>query len=160
MKQIFIHLILGLSLSLIMVSCETEPDPDPCPEPVLMELRDNFSEDEFENAIIGAWKSAYEHPDNANVMYLSIDCEKKAEITIEENGSSEHFIGDLTVEYLRPTSSGMVTLAKLIITSKEEEIELSRVWFGLNNFIAIPPEGELYLRNMGSPSATLQWEVE
>lgn len=138
---------------------DNEPEPNPCPEPKYEELKDNFSESEFENAIIGTWKSAYEHPDDANVIFLNIDCQNIAQISIRENDANEDFKGDLTVEYLRPTTPGMVTLAKLIVTTKEEEIVLSRVWFGLNNFISIPPEGELYLRNMGSPSATLKREV-
>jgi hypothetical protein len=152
-------IILVLCFSLF-ACCENEPDPEPCPEPEFVELRDNFSEAEFENAIIGTWISVYEHPENANVIFMSIDCNKKTEITIRENNISEEFKGDLTIEYLRPTSPEMVTLAKLTINMKEDQIELSRVWFGLNNFISIPPEGELYLRNLGSPSATLQREVD
>jgi hypothetical protein len=144
----------------ILLGCNNEPDPDPCPEPELVELRENFSEAEFENAIIGTWISVYEHPENAIVIFMSIDCYKKTEITIRENNISEQFKGDLTIEYLRPTSPEMVTLAKLTINMKEDQIELSRVWFGLNNFISIPPEGELYLRNLGSPSATLQRDVD
>ena len=144
----------------LFACCENESDPDPCPEPEFVELRDNFSEAEFENAIIGTWESAYEHPDNANVIFLRIDCNKHTEITIRENNVNKNFEGDLTVEYLRPTSPEMVNLAKLIINTKEEEIVLSCVWFGLNNFISIPPEGELYLRNMGAPSATLERKVD
>ena len=160
MKQIFIHLILGLSLSLIMVSCETEPDPepDPCPEPELVELGSNFSEAEFENAIIGIWNTAYEREGRTNVIFLCVNDDNIAKITIEENGASETFIGNLTVEYHRPTSPHRVTLAKVKISSNDEEIVLSDVVFDITNFL--PDDGTLYLRNTRSPYATLKREVE
>lgn len=143
----------------MLTDCNNEPDPDsdPCPEPELVELRENFSESEFENAIIGTWKSAFEWEDNVNVMFLKIDCENNAEIHLEENGHSEIYIGDLTVEYPRPTSPTRTTRAKLIIKTKDEEIVLSDVGFGKNNMISAE---NLYLRNYGTPHATLEWAVE
>ena len=144
-------------LFIIYSGCNNKDDLHPCPKPVLVELRGNFSEDEFENAIIGTWQSALESEDRTHVRFLKIDCEKNVEITIVENGLSESYIGDLFVEYLRPTSPSMITRAKLIITTKVEEIVLSDVQFGRNNFL---PYDNLYLRNYLSPYATLEWAVE
>lgn len=129
-------------------------DPDPCPDPEPVDLRQNFSEDEFEHAIIGTWTSAYKHPHDASVMYLRIDCEKRVKMHIEENDVSVSYVGDLTVEYLRPTSPDDVTLAKMIITTKNEVIILSDVMFARNNAISAE---KLYLRNLSSPYATLEW---
>lgn len=141
----------------MLTGCNNEPDPDPCPEPNLVELRENFSEAEFENAIIGTWKSAFEWEDNVNVKFLKIDCEKNAEIHLEENGQSEIYVGDLSVQYVRPIGPGYVTRAQLIITTKDEEIVLSDVGFGKNNMISAE---NLYLRNYDSPHATLEWGVD
>ena len=146
-----------LLISIILLGCNNEPDPDPCPEPVLVELRENFSEAEFENAIIGTWVSALESEDRTNVRFLKIDCENNVEITIQKNGLSKSYVGDLTVEYLRPPGPGNVTRAKFIITTKVEEIVLSDVEFGRNNFL---PYENRYLRNYVSPYATLEWGLD
>jgi len=145
----------------MLTGCNNEPepvpDPDSCPEPVLVEFRENFSETEFENAIIGTWKSAFEWEDNVNVMFLKIDCENKVEIRIEENSLVESYVGDLTVEYVFPVGPGYVTRAKLIITTKNEEIILSDMGFGKNNMISAE---NLYLRNYDTPHATLEWGLD
>jgi hypothetical protein len=122
-----------------------------------VELRENFSEDEFENAIIGTWRSAFEWEDNVNVIFLKIDCENKAEIHIDEDGLMESYLGDLSIEYPRPTSPTRTTRAKLIIKTTSEEIVLSDVGFGKNNMISAE---NLYLRNYDSPQSTLEWAEE
>ena len=66
--------------SLLCICCNN--DPDPCPVPELVELRENFSEEEFENAIIGTWISAHENTEWVNVMFLKIDCENNVRICI------------------------------------------------------------------------------
>lgn len=136
---------------------ENEPAPNPCPEPEYEELKDNFSEVEFENAIIGTWTSAFEWEDNVNVMFLKIDCENNAEIILEGNGQIESYVGELTVEYHRPASPGNITLAILIITSEDDEIVLSDVSFGGNNMISAE---NLYLLNHSPPFATLEWGLD
>jgi hypothetical protein len=141
----------------MLTGCNNEPDPDPCPEPELVELRENFSDAEFENAIIGTWKSAFEWEDNVNVMFLKIDCENNTEIHLEENGQSKIYVGDLNIQYVRPIGTGYVTRTQIIINTKDEEIILSDVGFGKNNMISAE---NLYLRNYGSPHATLEWGLD
>jgi len=66
MKRIFFlvaYSILGIVLCL---SCNKESDINN--EPI--ELRDNFSETEFKNALIGEWQSVFEIEGNENVIYL------------------------------------------------------------------------------------------
>jgi len=92
----------------ICTCCNSEPNPINDQ----IELRSDFSESEFQNAIIGTWNSVYEKEGEANVIFLSINKEGKATLSIEENGISDDFEGNLMIEFLRPTSTGIVTLAK------------------------------------------------
>ncbi|MEN8251866.1 MAG: hypothetical protein ABFS32_23295 [Bacteroidota bacterium] len=137
-------------LSLVLITC-CNSESSPIGQEV---LRSDFSEAEFENAIIGIWNSVYIKEGEANVVFLCITEEKTATLTIEESMVTDTHEGNVTIEFLRPTSPGVITLAKLIITTHNGEIVLSRVNIGLHN--ALPDDGSLYLRIEESPYGVLE----
>jgi hypothetical protein len=54
---------------ILFLCCSKESDQNNEP----MELRSDFSANEFKNAIIGEWKSVFENPEYENVIYLEFD---------------------------------------------------------------------------------------
>ena len=119
-----------------------------------IELRDNLSSTEFTNAIIGEWQSVFENEAHENVIYLKLDKQGKAKITIVKDGAETEYSGDYTVGFMREPSEGSVTLANINISTSGNEIVLSRVNFGLHN--AFPADSGLYLRIDEPPYGVLQ----
>jgi len=119
-----------------------------------IELRSNFSETEFKNALIGEWKSVFESAGNDNVIYLKFDNQGKTKITIEKDGVEKEYSGDYTVDFLREPAEENITLAKITISSFDKEIVLSRVSFGLHN--AFPADSGLFLRIKEPPFGVLE----
>ena len=118
-----------------------------------IELRSNFSETEFKNALIGEWKSVFEHAGYENVIYLKFDNQGKVKITIEKDGVENEYYGDYSVEFLREPAEENITIAKINISSSDKEIVLSQVNFGLHNAF---PASRLFLRIDESPYGVLE----
>jgi hypothetical protein len=118
-----------------------------------IELRSNFSETEFKNALIGEWRSVFELAGNENVIYLKFDNQGKSRIIIEKDDVEKEYSGDYTVDFLREPAEENTTLAKISISSPYKEIVLSYVYFGLHN--AFPVDSGLFLRIEGPPYGVL-----
>ena len=119
-----------------------------------IELRDNFSETEFKNALIGEWRSVFELAGKENVIYLKFDNQGKARIIIEKDSVEKEYSGDYTVDFLREPAEEMMTIARIIISSSDKEIVLSWVNFGLHN--AFPADYGLFLRIEKPPYGVLE----
>ena len=134
---------------IICLCCNNEPIS------TKVELRSDFSESEFKNAIIGKWKSVYEITGEENVIYLELSEQGKVELILEKNSVRKEFVGNYSVDFLRPPSEGKVTFAELTITtSNGDMIILSRVNFGLHN--AMPEGSGFFLRIDESPFGVLK----
>lgn len=128
-------IFLGISL-ILFFSCNKESDKnelDKKNEP--LELRSNFSETEFKNALIGEWKSVFENPEYENVIYLKFDIQGKSIIKIKKDSVENEYSGDYNVSFIREPAEGNTTLAKIVFSSSEKNVELSRVCFDLHNGI-------------------------
>ena len=119
-----------------------------------IELRSNFSETEFKNALIGEWRSVFELEGNENVIYLKFDNQDKARIIIEKDGIEKEYSGDYSVSFMLEPAEENTTLAKISISSSDKEIVLSQVYFGLHN--AFPADSGLFLRIGDSPHGVLE----
>lgn len=120
----------------------------------VMELKDNFSEQEFKNALVGVWQSAFEVAGQKNIKCLQINRDGKAKATISNQGETELYEGNYTVSFLRPPSAGEITLAKITIKAASGNLILSFVEFGLHN--GLPMSQELVLRINESPFGTMK----
>lgn len=117
-------------------------------------LKENFSETEFKQAIIGKWKSVWKYPKKKNVSYLELNQNGKVKIIIEENGNLQEIKGTYNISFLRTPVKSMITLTKLTITTPEGNIILSRVNFGLHN--ALPYNSGPFLRIDEEPCGVLE----
>ncbi|MFA9391505.1 MAG: hypothetical protein ACERKD_16970 [Prolixibacteraceae bacterium] len=139
--------------------CKIESVPDTILEEELQdtiwpELKENFSDSEFKEAIIGKWQSIFEHEGQENVIYLELSNQNKAKITIEKESKQNKYEGDYKVSYLRPPDEGMVTLAEITILTSNDTLVLSRVNFGLHNYF--PAERGPFLRIDQSPYGVME----
>ena len=128
----FTFLILGGILFFIACNKETEVK-ESVVDP--MELRDNFTEAEFKQAIIGEWQSVYEHTGEENVIFLALTDKKNATITISKESSEKTYSGTYTVSFLRPPSSEELTLAQITLKTTLSDIVLSRVNFSIHSAV-------------------------
>lgn len=119
-----------------------------------IELREGLSASEFKEAIIGKWQSVYEKPGKENVLYLELSRKGSAKIIIKKDSDKKEYEGNYSIDFLRPPSIGMVTLAELTIKTSKENIILSRVNFGLHN--AFPVEAGFLLRIDNEPYGVLK----
>ena len=118
------------------------------------ELREDFSEAEFKEAIIGKWQSVYEKPGQENVEYLELGQQGNAKAIIVQNDSRREFEGNYAVSFLRPPTKEVVTFAELTISMPGGDLKLSKVNFGLHN--AFPVESGLFLRIDEAPYGVLR----
>ncbi len=118
-----------------------------------IELREDFSESEFKEAIIGKWESVFEIPGKQNIGYLELTRQGNAKIIIKQDGNKKEHKGSYSLTFLRPPMEGNVTLAELTIITSKESIILSRVNFGIHN--AFPAE-VFFLRIDKEPYGVLQ----
>lgn len=128
----FAFLIFGGLLFFIACNKETivqEPVVDP------IELRDNFTEAEFKQAIIGEWQSVYQMTGQENVLYLALTDKNNATVTISKEGSEKTYSGTYSVSFLRPPSSEEVTLGYITIKTTSSDIVLSRVHFSIHSAV-------------------------
>ena len=147
-------IFLGISL-ILFFSCKKESDKnelDKKNEPI--ELRSNFSETEFKNALIGEWKSVFENEEYENVIYLKFNIQGKSIIKIKKDNVENEYSGDYTVSFIREPAEGYITLAKISISCSDKEIVLSQVSFGLHN--AFHPDLGLFLRVDEPPYGVLE----
>lgn len=147
-------IFLGISL-ILFFSCNNESDKnelDKKNEPI--ELRSNFSETEFKNALIGEWKSVFENKEYKNVVYLSFNIQGKSIMKTKNDNVENGYSGDYKVSFIREPAEGYITLAKISITCSDKEIVLSQVFFGLHN--AFHPDSGLFLRIDEPPYGVLQ----
>ncbi len=119
---------------LFFVACSKEtivqvPKADP------IELRDNFTEVEFKQAIIGEWQSVFQTTGQENVLYLALTDKNNATITISKEGSEKTYSGTYTVSFLRPPSPEEMTLAQITLKITSSDIVLSRVSFDLHSAV-------------------------
>ena len=87
-----------------------------------IEYREDLSESEFKEAIIGKWESVYETPGKANVDYLELTNYNNAKIIIKQDSSKKEYNGSYSIIFLRSPSEDMVTLAELTLKTSEENI--------------------------------------
>jgi hypothetical protein len=145
--------LIVLSINLFFC-CNKESDKnelDEKNEPI--EIRSNFSETEFKNALIGEWRSVFENTEYENVIYLKFDSEGKSSIKTKMDNFVYECSGDYIVSFIREPAEGYITLAKISISCSNKEIELSRVYFGLHN--AFPVDSGLFLRIEEPPYGVL-----
>jgi hypothetical protein len=116
---------------ILFYSCNKESDKTELSEPI--ELRSDFSANEFKNAIIGEWKSVFENPEYENVIYLEFDDQNNSRIILKKDDIEKKYSGNYVVTFMREPAEGNTTLAKIVISSSEKNVELSRVCFDLHN---------------------------
>jgi len=138
--------ILCFVCFLACISCEKES----CNPNDVLELRMDFTEEEFLMAIIGKWESVWETDGFENVTYLELCKQGNAKITLKEGSTVEYFEGNYTVEF---TNLGYRTRADITITTPKRNIILSDAQFDLHNGLSVT---KLYFRTYGgSPKAVL-----
>jgi hypothetical protein len=116
-----------------------------------VELRSNFSETEFKNALIGEWRSVFEDTEYENVIYLKFDDQNKSTIILKKDDIEKEYSGNYVISFIKEPAKGNITIAKIIISSSKREIELSGVYFSEHNassvgsglFLEEPPYGVL-----------------
>ena len=138
-----------LIVFMICLGCHTTPT-----QVEQIELRSDFSESEFKEAIIGEWQSVYEIKGEENIKYLELGEQGKVKLILEKDSIGIEYEGHYSVDFLRPPSEGMVTLAELTISTSKGSIILSHVNFGLHN--ALPAESGPFLRIDNSPYGVLK----
>jgi len=134
--------IIHFLFLVIFLSCDKES----C-NPNDIDLRIDFTEEEFLTAIIGQWESVLENAAVVNVTYLEFCEQGHAKIALKEEGTVEHFEGNYTVEFILVPPAGTETRASITIKSSKRDIILSLVTFSPNSFF---PSNMLFL-NIGGP---------
>ncbi|HAH23734.1 MAG TPA: hypothetical protein DCL77_08250 [Prolixibacteraceae bacterium] len=99
----------------------------------IMELKDNFSELEFKEAIVGVWRSVFELEGERNIECLELNGQGKAKVTIVKQGVKEVFEGSYNVSFLRPVTDFEITFGEITITGENGNLVLSRINFGLHS---------------------------
>ena len=150
MKTLNYFIIFSVFISLI--GCDKESDTDARTESEIIELKENFSADEFKEALIGKWQSVFENDGKENVIYLELNDKNEAKITLDKDNVSNDYQGDYVVDFIRQPMEGYVTLGEITISTQNKIIKLSRVNFGLHNAL---PVDSMYLRIDESPYGVL-----
>lgn len=145
----FIFLIFGGIL--FFLACNKERLAQ-VPKADLIELRDNFTEAEFKQAIIGEWQSVYEHTGEENVLFLALTDKNNAKVIISKEGSEKTYSGNYSVSFLRPPSSEEITLGEITIKTTSSDIVLSRVSFSFHSAV----RGGPFLRIGVTPYGVLE----
>jgi hypothetical protein len=150
MKTFNYLIILFVFISLI--GCNKESDSDARTESKIIDLKENFSADEFKEAIIGKWQSVFEHAGKENVIYLELNDKNEAKITLKKDNASNNYQGDYIVDFSRQPMEDYLTLGEITISTQNKIIKLSRVNFGLHSAV----HGDsMYLRIDESPYGVL-----
>ena len=137
--------LLGL---VVCLSCDKESN---TPDDIL-ELRMDFTEEEFLLAIIGKWETVWEFDEVENVTYLEFDDQGYAKITLKYESTEEDFEGNYTVEFTLIPEPGEETRADITIKSAKRNILLSGVHFGLHSGLS---GTKLFFRTHFAPIAVL-----
>ena len=145
-KAIIYFLFLSICLSCNKESCN----------PYDIELRIDFTEEEFLTAIIGQWESVLENAAAVNVTYLEFCEQDHAKITLKEGSIEEFFEGNYTVEFTLLPPASTETRASITIKSPKRDIILSTVTFSPNSLF---PASMLFL-NISGPIWGLLSRVE
>ena len=145
----FTFLILGGLLFFIACNKETIVQ-ELVANPI--ELRDNFTEAEFKQAIIGEWQSVYQLSEQENVLYLTLTDKNNATITISKEGNEKTYSGTYSVSFLRAPSSEEMTLGQITIKTTSSDIVLTRVNFSLHSAV----RGGPFLKIDVSPYGVLE----
>lgn len=119
-----------------------------------VELRSDFTESEFKDAIIGKWQSVFEKTGEENVKYLEFINQSKVRIILTKENINNEYNGNYSVSFHRPPMNGQDTFAEIIISTLSKEIVLSHVYFGLHN--AILAEYGLLMRIDEAPCGVLE----
>ena len=141
MKKINYIIILSVLISLI--GCDKESDSDTETDSKIIELKEDFNADEFKEAIIGKWQSVFEHSEYDNVIYLELNANSEAKITLDKDNVRNDYQGNYAIDFIRQPIEGNVTLGEITITTQNKTIKLLRVNFGLHNAM---PMDSMYLR--------------
>ncbi len=152
MKKINYFIILSVLISLIGCDKESDSDTDTKTDSEIIELTEDFNADEFKEALIGKWQSVFEHSEYENVIYLELNADGEAKITLDKDNVSNDYRGDYTIDFTRQPMEGNVTLGEITISTQNKIIKLSRVNFGLHNAM---PADSMYLRIDESPYGVL-----
>lgn len=117
-------------------------------------LRDDLTESEFKEAIIGHWKNQFEISGKQNVETLDISSKGTARVVIIKNNIQNRYSGKYTVNFLRSCEENTVTLAEIVISIHDENLVLSRVNFGSHN--ALGSGDEYFLRIDNEPFGVMK----
>lgn len=145
MKKLIIFSVICISLN---YSCGNDS-----PEETEIELRDDLTEEEFKQAILGEWQSVFELEGAENVVYLNLGQGNEVDITLWKNSVEKEFSGEYSLSFMRTPVLGVVTLAEMDIQAFDTLIVLSRINFGLHN--ALPSSERLFLRIDDAPYGLL-----
>ena len=152
MKKIRFIIILSVLISLIGCDSDKESVSDTKKDVEIIELREDFNAEEFKEAIIGKWQSVFEQSGFENVIYLELNANGNAKITLDKDSVSNDYQGDYTIDFTRQPMKGSVTFGEITISTQNKIIKLSRVNFGLHNAM---PADSMYLRIDESPHGVL-----
>ncbi len=140
-KRIMLFISIGFCLA-----CESNP--------VRFELRDNLSEAEFRDALIGTWFSVWERPDVWNVTDLNILRNGIAFITMQKDGEEKKSVGRYQILFLQPPQKDKTTYADFILKTERGNIRLHKLYSGLHNGVLI--DDEPFLRIEREPYGVLK----
>jgi len=152
MKKINYFIILSVLISLIGCDKESDSDADKKTDTKIIELKEDFTSDEFKEAITGKWHSVFVFPGYENVINLELNTVGEAKITLSKDNVSNDYQGDYTVDFTRQPMKGNVTFGDITISTQNKIIKLSRVNFGVHNAM---PSDSMYLRIDESPYGVL-----
>lgn len=102
-----------------------------------IELRENLSESEFKEALIGYWENQFEHQGKKNVEILDINSNDSAKIIITLDNMQNEYSGVYSIDLLRPYEEGKITLAKLTLKTDNDVLILINLNFGLHNAFSV-----------------------
>jgi hypothetical protein len=115
-------------------------------------LRSNLSAQEFAAALRGRWESVFALPGSTNIVHAEFRADDTAVVVVAASDAVRTNTGPYRLEFERPPSSNMVTLARITMQGKQGEWVLLRVNFGLHNGVH---ERRLLLRIDGNPHGAL-----
>ena len=128
--------ILPLVVLLILLGCNGTTDYQEEYQSNIV-IREDLTETEFKEAIIGHWENQFEVSGKKNVETLDISRKGTAKVVISKGGIKDEYSGNYLVNLLRPYEKGTVTLAELIIKINDDSLVLSNLNFGFHNAFGV-----------------------
>ena len=109
-----------------------------CSDSAHATIRENLSEQEFANALIGKWETVFAHPSGHNIQAADFRANGTATLVITKDKSKETKTGTYRVQFERKPDPHMITFGRIVIETTPGQLVLSRVNFGSHNGVLFP----------------------